>query len=466
MLAKGRQSPFLQTRKSPLLVASSPKLNAVPLKTKLVQMLAIGAATMDELSGKLRSSTEALQPLLAEIGRAHGNNEWSLKDEGYSLVKIWDWRAYTTAERTQVISRATEAFDRLKLPSTAAARLKLVHPEKRTAMSDSERSDTSPLSLNAPITAAAVTSAPKSKDVGETRQEAKKAVTANGILSTGKGTKQRKTDNASTSSAEAHSDADQSIERRTKRADEKRKDLSRVKPESSKLDIKKLDKDDRRSETKVGKCASDKRERSRSRSRLQTLETKAPSLPNVPDIPSLEQAIMSSNRTSSMTSTSTDRSSLSVATAATSTSEHSPIRKNENKQSPKSQAGSTAAPVTKKSSIFDSKRLNATKATVRSTNASPAVSVAVSTTKRKAAGLEDSSAPPAKRAKFADLVELAQRYKTQYPQYQALHAQYADQMADEVLKAKFVKMHHEMKVWKEMLWAASTDGSRNGVASV
>ncbi|ORY77006.1 hypothetical protein BCR37DRAFT_415361 [Protomyces lactucae-debilis] len=459
-VAKGRQSPFLQARKSPLLVASSPKPNAVPLKTKLIQILAIGASSADELCGKLRTTFEVLQPLLTEVAR-QVDSEWVLRDSFYAQVKVWDWRHCTTAERTQVVSRATQAFDSLKLPASATARLKLVHPEKRNAMSDLEMSDTSPLALNPPINAASVTSG---TILSGTEHDKKKPTTANGILSAGKLAKKRKLDVASASSRITPevtvSDIDLPSDRRTKRSEDasSKVEVSSKTAQSSKAsNVANTD--------KTREKGSALRNRSTSRSRLQTFERKAPSVTSSSG-DSLEDALAASNRTSSITSTSTDRSVLSISTAKTSVSGRSPAEK----KKPDKALSTSVASVPKKASIFDSKRTDANKARQTSGASSSAPFATATTTtvsKRKASELQDDKADESvKRAKMAtDLFELARQYKSQYPEYQALHAQvYVQKVADEALKAKFVKMHNDMKTWKQLLWAQS-DGQRNAMAN-
>lgn len=190
-----RKSPFLQPKKSPLLVAANAKVPPIPLRTRLIQLLASGAANDVELSSRLRIQSGSLSDLLEDVAVQKGQ-DWALRDTLYQEVKFWDWKGYTTSERSCAISRASEAMDRLQLPANHTARLRLVHPEKRNA---EERSDTSPLSLNTPINADTQSEAsmptslaPPSTLTEEESINAPKKVTARGILSQGKSTVTKK----------------------------------------------------------------------------------------------------------------------------------------------------------------------------------------------------------------------------------------------------------------------------------
>lgn len=166
-----RTSPFLQARKSPLLVASAPKAPVIPLKTRLIQILAISCASIQELSSRLRLTNETLLPVLKEVGQKSGS-DWALRDDVFPEIKVWDWKHYTSAERTAAVSRAGEAFDRLGLAADHPARSKLIHPDKRTV----DRLDTSPLLLNPPETVS---------------RPATPSAKQNGLLGTGKETQTR-----------------------------------------------------------------------------------------------------------------------------------------------------------------------------------------------------------------------------------------------------------------------------------
>lgn len=138
-----RRSPFLQPRKSPALVATAPKSPVQPLRTRLIQMLALESLPEAEMMRKLKTPFESISTILKDLAvLVHA--QWQLKDENFHEVKSWDWKGYTSAERATVIGRASQAFDRLHLSSRHPSRIRLVHPDKRGSV---DNGDTSPMSL-------------------------------------------------------------------------------------------------------------------------------------------------------------------------------------------------------------------------------------------------------------------------------------------------------------------------------
>ncbi|BFZ57510.1 hypothetical protein PYCC9005_004562 [Savitreella phatthalungensis] len=136
-------APSSLSRRSNLLVASAPKV-VIPLRTRALQLLAVGPLTRLGLQGKLRTA-EDISPLLQEIAELQKDGAtYELRPDAFRSVKIWEWRSYTSAERQQVISRVSAAFDRLDLPHDDPRRQKLIHPEKRRQQNaESETSDSS-----------------------------------------------------------------------------------------------------------------------------------------------------------------------------------------------------------------------------------------------------------------------------------------------------------------------------------
>lgn len=200
-----RQSPFLQARKSPLLVASGPKSLVHTLKIRLLQMLAVGAATPEEVATKLKAPVDAISEILPEVACQSGEL-WTLQDNAYQKLKVWDWKGYTSAERSAVIVRASQAFDRQNLASDDIARIKLIHPERRNV---EEKGNTSPLDLDSCLAThapgsesdmalkeLAITTVPRTAVSNNATEgsstSTERKVTARGILTVGKTKSEKK----------------------------------------------------------------------------------------------------------------------------------------------------------------------------------------------------------------------------------------------------------------------------------
>lgn len=513
-VSPARRSPFLQPRKSPLLVASSPKPTQIPIRTRLIQMVAIGAASEAELSAKLKVPVENLETLLKEVAIATGN-AWALKDELFKEIKVWDWKGYTTAERTAVISRATEAFDRLSLPPKHNARIRLIHPEKRAA---DERNDTSPLSLNAPVTATslikdlspkkgkpdsgtqAITSTATGVDVRSANSGPEKKVTAKGILTAGKKApvkkkrvveensdspeeprKRQKTSatvdeapssrtiakpaaNLSSNAPRAsspHGSASKktlaaSVKSVASPEDETRSQASTdVSPRPTKhIDRKStLQTSTNGSSSKTGSPHSASKSSTRSQTPTAVVAKVAPSASS---LDSVEEDV--NNRTSSITSSTTELSDRSVASASTvpsSTSSPPPKVRSKfltKRTMPSTSAGRTPQPTTGTAAKSIAKSpLVVTQEVSRTDKATSGVS------KKRSAGSNSHVEPQAKRLRTIDLQNMARDYKRLYPEYKLLHDKITSRVDDQDLFSKFMKLHNQMSTWKQTLYAAEKE---------
>ncbi|KAF8953304.1 hypothetical protein BGZ46_003237 [Entomortierella lignicola] len=103
---------------------------AVPLKTRVVQLLALHQRGVEEkdLTRPLRVRIEDLQSILPIVASFFGGR-YVLKPETYKEVRIYDWKNYSAKERDIVINNASAAFDKLGLSPDAPER-DILLPEK------------------------------------------------------------------------------------------------------------------------------------------------------------------------------------------------------------------------------------------------------------------------------------------------------------------------------------------------
>lgn len=538
-----RRSPFLQPRKSPLLVASASKTSVPPLRTRLVQILATGAITEDELLPKLRAPRDQVTPLLSQVANVRGQ-EWFLKDEMFLDIRVWDWKGYTTAERTQVISRASEAMDRLELPPQHLSRARLIHPEKRNLK---ERSDTSPLSLNPPLNSNSAeplispekmmehvkqaTDRPgslKDDEIPETRDRSstsERKVTAKGIMSLGKQTttKKAKADSKQSTAEKAN---DQLVSRKahtdsettnwgptpTSAATNELRSTSRNRDEPLGKEVsgaaQSTSASDRtiapKAEKKVPQSDNDVQSSDHHQTGSQSTPTKVVLPPSQATPPKQTSAVDRSkqhdsstteeglvvDRTSSITSTTTeasDRSLLSVvssASTAPSSIEHPTQQKPRSKfltikkrgvvpslSQPVSRPASPAVSTKPKSSTTDvtnsprahSAERNSLKVSspaLRTTGVTceaETTSHAPNTTKKRKVNDGITPAASSKRLK-ADLEhQVVRDLHDLYPEYRKLHDQISSKVGDAELLAKFLEVHNKISTWKKTL--ANSDGA-------
>ncbi|KAJ1975194.1 hypothetical protein H4R35_003260 [Dimargaris xerosporica] len=123
-----------------------PATGGIPLRTRLIQLLACQASSLDSLVGKVKAKRDDICQLLPQIagpvtppqgprsssypGPGSAHSAWKLLPATYCEVKVHDWGQYSARERDEVIKHATQAFDLLKLPKDAPERTRLIPPNK------------------------------------------------------------------------------------------------------------------------------------------------------------------------------------------------------------------------------------------------------------------------------------------------------------------------------------------------
>ncbi|KAF9415102.1 hypothetical protein BGZ94_000190 [Podila epigama] len=98
----------------------------VPLKTRVIQLLALQPLGLVELQSKVGAGDlHTIMPMVATLS----GGKYILKAEAYREVKIYDWKNYSAKQREIVVKNASAAFDKLGLPADALERSKLL-PER------------------------------------------------------------------------------------------------------------------------------------------------------------------------------------------------------------------------------------------------------------------------------------------------------------------------------------------------
>ncbi|ODN75430.1 hypothetical protein L202_06581 [Cryptococcus amylolentus CBS 6039] len=118
---------------APGAVGSAPAAGSVPLKTRVVQYLAMGETTEEDLCRRMGGDEHHVMRVVQVVGRPseHRVGVWSLQPSQYAKIKLGagQW-SYTYAEQQQVIRLAHAAFDELGLPQNAEERMDLAKKEK------------------------------------------------------------------------------------------------------------------------------------------------------------------------------------------------------------------------------------------------------------------------------------------------------------------------------------------------
>ncbi|KAL7422640.1 hypothetical protein Q5752_001931 [Cryptotrichosporon argae] len=128
---------------------------AIPLKTRVVQLLAVGQIGMPDLVARLGAAEDDVARVVNVVGRADGAH-YTLVPNQYSKVKLAAWD-YTSAEREIVIGLARAAFDELGLPPDADERLEL---ERKAAEAAATVPASAPVPTPAPVAYSHTTAAP------------------------------------------------------------------------------------------------------------------------------------------------------------------------------------------------------------------------------------------------------------------------------------------------------------------
>ena len=163
-------SPRIAPISSPRLPPSSPKPSTIPLRVRLIHILALGPATEQSLQEKTRALRTELSTCLQEVARklAPGSNQWELKDESYRDLKPREWKNYTSKEREAVEKKQMEVLARL--PAVIEPEPKIAEiPKKRTISDVSDEARPlamTPVAVDSPVIRASVPSKrPAEEDV-------------------------------------------------------------------------------------------------------------------------------------------------------------------------------------------------------------------------------------------------------------------------------------------------------------
>ncbi|ORY20709.1 hypothetical protein BCR39DRAFT_554905 [Naematelia encephala] len=139
-LSAQQATPMARTQSSP--AATQPM---IPLKTRVIQLLALGPTTMDDMMHRVGATEEEVMRVVNVVGRKTSSlpDKYTLSANQYSKVKLAQWK-YTYAERRTVATLARAAFDELGLPADAEERIELERKEAEGSGSGSSSSEERP----------------------------------------------------------------------------------------------------------------------------------------------------------------------------------------------------------------------------------------------------------------------------------------------------------------------------------
>ncbi|KAI9635404.1 uncharacterized protein MKK02DRAFT_32836 [Dioszegia hungarica] len=127
-LRREAATPLARSLSSPAGPAApvAPTTPVIPLKTRVVQYLALGPASVEEILSKLGGAEADVMRVVKVVGRQVAENppRYSLQPSQYAKIKIGAWR-YTPEEQEQVGQMAREAFDELEYPEGSEERVEL-----------------------------------------------------------------------------------------------------------------------------------------------------------------------------------------------------------------------------------------------------------------------------------------------------------------------------------------------------
>ena len=91
------------TNNTSSIISTSSSSQSYPLRTRIIQFLAIGSIPLEQLIQKLNTTSIVLRPLLNELCSDPSNlNSLQLRPELFTEVKVSDWPFYSIREREQV----------------------------------------------------------------------------------------------------------------------------------------------------------------------------------------------------------------------------------------------------------------------------------------------------------------------------------------------------------------------------
>ncbi|CAK9786504.1 hypothetical protein CC85DRAFT_300048 [Cutaneotrichosporon oleaginosum] len=111
--------PMARTQSGP----ASMSTERIPLKTRVVQHLALGPSTMQEIIDNVGGDTTDIGRTVNVIGEPCGGEpaKFRLRPAQYAKIKIADWK-YTYDEVVTVVALARQAFEEIQLPADDWAR--------------------------------------------------------------------------------------------------------------------------------------------------------------------------------------------------------------------------------------------------------------------------------------------------------------------------------------------------------
>lgn len=106
-------------------VLSSMSINSAPLRA--IHLLALAPISPQRMAQRTKIPLPEVESLLQEYGRSLGDGTYTLADEVYKDLRVWE-RKYSEEQRAKVIADSIKAFDRLEYPRNHPARQKLTNP--------------------------------------------------------------------------------------------------------------------------------------------------------------------------------------------------------------------------------------------------------------------------------------------------------------------------------------------------
>lgn len=144
-VASGAMSaPMAVTTSAPGAVwGSGTGTGSIPLKTRVMQYLAMGETTQEDLCRRMGGDEQNVMRVVKVVGRPSKTQpgSWSLQPNQYSKIKLGagQW-PYTYAEQQQVIRLAYAAFDELGLPANSEERMEFEKKERDASNAFANRS--------------------------------------------------------------------------------------------------------------------------------------------------------------------------------------------------------------------------------------------------------------------------------------------------------------------------------------
>ncbi|ANB11505.1 RNA polymerase II transcription elongation factor SpELL [Sugiyamaella lignohabitans] len=111
---------------------------------RVLHLLALGPNTVSAISSRTHLPLAEVEAILHEHGKESGgsgaNTQYCLADNRYKDLRVWEWKHYSTVERSRIIASSIEAFDRLHYPPDHSARRNIIDPKLRPPKPGSDAS--------------------------------------------------------------------------------------------------------------------------------------------------------------------------------------------------------------------------------------------------------------------------------------------------------------------------------------